>query len=127
MGLTLYARQNLSQHLLGVAAYTMPTTVYLGLHTADPGSAGSFAAEASGGGYARQAATLAWDGGIPAVENSAAVQFDNMAAATYTHISVSNAVTAGNMLMSAALSSSITPSVGESIQFPIGQITFPFT
>ena len=127
MGLTLYSRQQLSQHLLGVSAYTMPTTVYIGLHTADPGASGSFAAEASGGGYARQAATLAWDGGIPSVENSAAVQFDNMAAATYTHISVSDAVTAGNMLMSAALTASVVAASGESIQFPVGQITFPFT
>lgn len=126
MGLTSYARQNLSQHLLGVSAYTMPT-VYIGLHTADPGTAGSFAAEASGGGYARQAATLVWDGGLTVVKNSAAEQFDNMVGATYTHISVSDAVTAGNMLMSAALTASITPATGESIQFPVGTITFPFT
>lgn len=126
MGLTNYARQAISQHLLGVSAYTMPTT-YLGLHTADPGAAGSFADEASGGGYARQAATLSWDGGLTVVKNSAAEQFDNMVGTTYTHISVSDASTGGNMLLSAALTSSITVSTGESIQFPIGSITFPFT
>jgi hypothetical protein len=39
--MTDYLEKKLLDHTLGKAAYTMPTTVYLALFTADPGDTGS--------------------------------------------------------------------------------------
>ncbi|WP_377846978.1 hypothetical protein [Bosea sp. UC22_33] len=72
-----YLEKKLLDHSLGVAAYTMPGTVYLALFTADPGEAGP-GTEVSGNGYARQstafAAAAAVDG-VMTARNSTAKTF----------------------------------------------------
>ena len=47
-------------HVLANTSYTSPSTVYLGLHTADPTETGAVG-ELSGNGYARQSATFTED------------------------------------------------------------------
>ena len=49
-----YLENELSDHVMGVGAYTPPATVYLGLSTADPTDDASGLAEPSGNGYARE-------------------------------------------------------------------------
>lgn len=52
-----YAENKALDHMLGTAAWTMPTGVCLGLFTSDPGEA-SGGTEVSGGSYARAAITF---------------------------------------------------------------------
>lgn len=40
-GFTVYAANKLTNHLLGIAAYTMPSGVYLKMHLGDPGPDGT--------------------------------------------------------------------------------------
>src|SRR5215217_4748146 len=56
-GLTRYAQKKLLDHMLGIAAFTMPTGVWLGLYQSDPTDAGTQSSELSGAGYARRALT----------------------------------------------------------------------
>ena len=78
--------------------YTVPATVYVGLHTASPGEIGD-GAEVSGGDYARQAVTF----GAPAngvSTNSADVTFPTATGAwgTITSFGIWDASSAGNLL-----------------------------
>lgn len=53
----IYLENALLNHAVNKSAYTPPTTVYVGLSTADPGDDGTGLAEPAGNGYARQAIT----------------------------------------------------------------------
>lgn len=55
---TDFLRPAVLRHTLGVAAYTMPPTVYVALCTTAP-TASTGGAEVTGGGYARMSATFA--------------------------------------------------------------------
>lgn len=91
-------------------------TFYVGLHTADPGAAGSTAELAAANGYARQAATFSGAGGT--FDNVADVVFGPATAdqGTVTHFSVWDAVTAGNCIAAHALTASRA--------WPSGTLTF---
>src|SRR3954465_804278 len=71
--MTHYLEAKLQDHMLGLAAYTMPTGVFLGLHTASPTKSGSRVNEVStsGSGYARPAITAKM--GAPNVSTGIAV------------------------------------------------------
>ena len=87
------------------AAYTPPTTVYLGLSTADPGDDGSGLAEPSGNGYARKA--IAFDAAASRLINQTSqVTFDQATGSwgTITHWAAFDALTSGNMLAHGSLS-----------------------
>jgi len=76
-------------------------TPYVALFTANPGETGA-SGEATGGSYARQAATF----NVPASglsDNVALISYTNMPASTITHIAIFDAVSAGNMLYAGAL------------------------
>jgi hypothetical protein len=116
---TDYLEEKIRKHTLGIAAFTMPSTVYLALHTADPTEAGNIA-ECSGGGYSRQAVTFA-DGGSNAT-NSALVRFNSVGAVTVTHSSIWDAATGGNALIYNALASPQTLLAGQPLEFAIGDV-----
>lgn len=85
--------------MLRQVAFTAPAGTFIKLHTADPGAAGTTAPSAV---TTRQAATFsAAASGAIALSNSPA--FTMTATETITHISVWDAVSAGNFLWSAAL------------------------
>lgn len=102
-------------------AYTGPSTLYVSLHTADPGATG--ASEVSGGSYARQAVTFAAPSGGTA-SNSGVLNFTGMPAVTVTHISLWDAASAGTFHQSGALTSSVVVASGNTLQFAAGAITF---
>lgn len=80
------------------AAYTPPTTVYLGLSTADPLDTGAGLAEPVGMNYARKAITFS-AAASRAIAQNADVQFDQ-ASGTWgliTHYATFDAVSSGNM------------------------------
>lgn len=99
--------------MMGGTAFTAPATVYVKLHTADPGSAGTTAASAN---TTRAAVTWsAASGGSKAM--SGTLSWASWAAGTETisHISIWDNSTAGNFLWSGALSASKTVNNGDTL------------
>lgn len=96
--LSNYAENALTDHLLGTATFTSPTTVYLALYTNNPGE-GNTGTEVTGGSYARQSITFGAAVGGTA-SNNADVQFPTATASwgTVTHWGLFDAATGGNFL-----------------------------
>jgi hypothetical protein len=90
------------------------TEHWISLHTADPGATGLN--EASGGPYARKALTsftpVDDDGAAKRVRNAPPL-FVQVAAGTYTHMGLWDAVSNGNFLGGGALSSPATVNDGD--------------
>jgi len=106
------------------------TDLYLALHTADPGEAGSAVTfEAAYGSYARVAVTRATDFTVSgnSVSNANLEQFPQCSSGsesiTYASI-VTSASGAGTIIARAALSSSITVSTGVQPQFASNALVF---
>lgn len=106
------------------------TDLYLALHTADPGEAGSaVTSEAAYGSYARVAVTRATDFTVSGnqVSNTNLEQFPQCSSGsetiTYASI-VSSASGAGTIIARAALNTSIPVSTGIQPQFAAGGLTF---
>jgi hypothetical protein len=87
------------------------STVYVSLHTADPGSTG--ANEVSGGSYARVQGT--WTSGTTGTLSMAELTF-NAPNGTVTHVGLWSASTAGNFHDKAALVPNITLSSAGTIK-----------
>jgi hypothetical protein len=77
-GLSAYLRTALLDEVLRATDFVAPTTVYLALHTGDPGITG--ANEVTGGSYARQTITFAADGGTGTSLNTGTTDFASMPA-----------------------------------------------
>lgn len=112
----------LNATLRGVA-YTSPAKVYVALFTSDPTDAAT-GTEVSGGAYARQAITF----GVPSAgtcSNSADVLFPIATAAwgTVTHIGIFDAESGGNLLYSAALTTSKTIAADDQLKLATGAVT----
>lgn len=129
--LTNYVQTKLLDHVLGLTAYTKPTTVYLALFSSDPTETGIAGTEITGGGYARQAITFSAStnsAGLATTSNSGAINFP-VATANYpapvTHIGIMDAVTAGNMLWYGPLSASKT--IAQNDQFQVGATKLSIT
>ncbi len=98
MPVSNYLRKKLLEHSLGVAAYTMPATVYLAAYTTDPTVADT-GSEVAGNGYARQAIQFNAEGGGQCA-NTSLISFPKATAnwGTITHYGIRDALTAGNLL-----------------------------
>lgn len=118
--------------LRGVAFPTL-TNCHIALHTADPLDAGS-GTEVSGGSYARVSVTRATGSWAAPADASGSQQTSNSAAITFpaptanwgtvTHIGIWDAATTGNLLYSAALTTSRTINNGDGApSFAIGALT----
>jgi hypothetical protein len=117
--LTDYAEKKLLDHVLGVASYAMPSTVYLALFTSDPTETGVAGTEVSGNGYARQSISFtATTSGTGATSNSGNVTFPAATASwgTITHIGLMDASTVGNMLWYGPLTTSKAVNTGDQFQ-----------
>lgn len=119
--------------------------VYIGLHTGDPGDTGASEVSASGTAYARVACTCGTSGtgagavfgGAPVVangtnstnkatlSNGSAITFPVATASwgTVGYFSVWDAATAGNLLYSGALTSSILVGSGGQPNFAVGALS----
>jgi len=106
------------------------TDLYLALHTADPGEAGTaITSEATYGGYARVTLTRASDFTITGatVSNANLEQFPvcTSGSSTCTHVSiVTTASGAGTIVVSGALNSSVAVATGIQPQFSAGALVF---
>ena len=113
MSISNYAELKILEHTTGKTAWTMPTTVYVKLHTADAGEAATTAAATE---TTRKAASWA-TAASGAIATSATLEWTNVAATeTYTHWSMWDASTAGNALWTGALSTSAAVTAGDTFQ-----------
>lgn len=134
--------QNLLDHLFlnssvtligdatGLPAAATVGSLYVSLHTSDPGEAGDQTTnETSYTGYARIAVARSgsgWSRSGSTISNVAAVTFGLCTAgsATITHVGVgASSSGSGKLLYSAALSASLAVSNGITPSFAIGQLT----
>lgn len=121
--LSNYLENALINAILRNTAYTSPTKVYLALHTADPGEAGT-GTEVSGGSYARQEVTF----GAPtdgSTSNTNEIKFPVATAGwgTVSHFSLRDAATAGNALFYGAFSASKLIETNDQFVVAVGNLT----
>jgi hypothetical protein len=139
--LTDYTENKLIDWLLRGQAFTPPATVYIGLLTAAPSDSAA-GTEVSGGSYARVAVTSSlanWAGTQSAgstsassgtggtTSNNGTITFPAPTAnwGVVTHIGIYDASSGGNLLISAALTTSKTINNGDSApSFAAGSLTF---
>lgn len=104
-------------------------SLYVALHTADPGDAGTAAtSECAYGSYARQAVARSgagWTVSGDTASNAALIQFPQCSSGseTITYVSITTAVSGtSDILWSGALSASLAVSSGIQPQFAIGAL-----
>jgi hypothetical protein len=105
-------------------------TLYVSLHTSDPGEAGIQTTNETGyGSYARQAVArdaTGWDVVGNVASNDDLIQFPQCSGTpqTITHVGIGTTLAAGGQLLySGALSASLAVSAGIQPQFAIGALT----
>lgn len=126
--LTQYTAKKWLDHITGVAAFTMPTTDYLGLFSSDPGATGSLVGEITTGGYARQPITGVMDATVLATgtaQNNSDITFPNPTADySVTHFGVLDASTSGNMLLRRARTTTLNVKSGRApVKVATGSLT----
>lgn len=116
MSLTLAGRNQVLPGLLS-------GTLYVALHSADPGDAGT-TNELSDGNYTRQAVTFTVDSATGLASNAGALSFPALAsAATVTHISIKTATAGGTTLVRQPLAAGQSFSAAGVPSFAAGAIT----
>ena len=119
-----YLENKIIESVFRGATFTLPSKLYISLHTADPTDAGgsevtvgawpSYARQDAAKGGANSAGWLAASNGL--TKNALQLiypVFDGVANLTVTHFAVYDAVTGGNMLVYGALTSSRTVQTGD--------------
>ena len=125
---TNFTEKKILDHLLKVASYSPPATVYLGLSTADPTHDGSGYAAPTYTGYARKAITFA-AAGSRAIVQTGAINFDpcTVGSALVTHGGIWDKLAAGgNLLAYGALSVQKNVVVGNTPSVASGQVSVSF-
>ena len=109
--------------LLTASSATRPTAWYLALYTAAPGEAGGGTEVTTvGTAYARQSSAFTVTGNT--ASNTSAIEFPT-ATATYgtvSHVGVFDAVTGGNLIAYAALTTSKVIDTGDVLRVPAGDL-----
>ena len=118
-----YLELEVLDHVLGTAAYTHPSTVYLGLSVASMSDDAS-GTELSGNAYARQAMSFAAASGGSAATN-ATITFPTATGSwgTIAYWSVWDAASSGNMLIHGAFSASKAIGTGDILRVNSGDLT----
>jgi len=121
-GLSDYAENKLLDHLLGTAAYTAPTTVYIGLATASFADDNS-GAELTGNNYARKAITFG-SASSGATDNTSAVEF-NAATGSWgsiSHFGIFDASVGNNLLIHGEFTTPKTIASGDVLKIDAGDL-----
>ena len=127
MSLSNYAEETILNHILrGVAFPSLGASLHVALFTADPGEAGAFTNEVTGGSYARVAvsrATGSWKDPSTATQgqslNTVAITFPTATASwgTVTHFALVDAASGGNIWIKGALSGGVAIGSGQTPSF----------
>lgn len=110
--------------ILRNTSFTPATTLYVSLHTADPGNTG--ASEVTGGSYARQTITFS-AASNKTTTNIADVTFANMPATTVTHVGIFSAVSGGTFWWGSALDTQRTTTAGDTFKINAGDFDVALT
>jgi hypothetical protein len=124
MPATKYLRDKQAKHTLGIASFTMPTTIYVAAFTAMPTVDAASGTEVTGGSYARQA--VAWTFGATgsgSASNTDIETFTNMPACTVVAAAFFDALTSGNMLLFEELPTPKVITLGANLTIPVGVLT----
>ena len=125
-----YTENLVLNYLLTANTVTRPTAWYVGLFTAAPSDTGG-GTEVSGNGYARKATgTMTITGTATTATNAAAIEFDPASGGnwgTLTHAAIFDALTTGNMLAWAPLTTSRTINDGDVFRVPASSLTVTLT
>ena len=121
MSFTNFLETEILDHVFAGAAYTAPSTKYIGLFTAAPGETGG-GTEVSGNAYARQSMAFATSGDT--TSNNAAVEFPTATGSwgTITHVGIFDAATSGNLMVYATLTASKAIASGDVFRVPSGDL-----
>jgi len=113
MSISNYAENKILDHVTGEAAWTMPTTVYVKLHTGDPGETATSNAATE---TTRKAAS--WSAASScSIATDATIEWTNVSTTeTYSHWSLWDASSGGNALWTGALSASAAVTAGDTFQ-----------
>ena len=117
-----YLENEILDHILGTGAYTMPTTVYVGLSTGSFNDDNS-GTELSGNNYARESISFGAASSGTA-SNDAAVEFNAATGSwgTVSHFGIFDALTSGNLLIHGALTASKVIETGDILKIAIGDM-----
>lgn len=133
MSLSVYSEKKVLEHLLNVAAYTPPATLYLALFTSSAGlennTVGS-QTEVVGNGYARLSVTGATGRNFavdatPTGYNNGQWDFSPASGGgwgTITHMAIMDASTTGNVLVWYTLTTPISPNDTDIVRVLSGQM-----
>ena len=122
-----FLENELLDHVYGNAAYAAPATVYVALFTVAPTDAGG-GTEVTGGSYGRLAVTnnaTNWPAASGGAKSNGTVFTFATATAdwgTVVAFAIFDALTAGNMLSWATLTTNKTVSNGETAKFAVGDL-----
>jgi hypothetical protein len=121
MSFTNFLETEILDHVFAGAAYTAPSTKYIGLFTAAPGETGG-GTEVSGSAYARQSMAFSTSGDT--TSNSSAVEFPTATGSwgTITHVGIFDAVSSGNLMVYATLTASKAITTGDVFRVPSGDL-----
>lgn len=117
-----YLENEILDHILGTGAYTMPTTVYVGLSTGSFGDDNS-GTELTGNGYSRQSISFGAAASGTA-SNDAAVEFSAATGSwgTVSHFGLFDAASSGNLLIHGALTASKVIDTGDILKIAVGDM-----
>jgi hypothetical protein len=127
--LSNYAENKLLDHLLGLAAFTMPTPVYLAAFTAVTDAEAGTGTEVTGGSYARVAITSLMSAAVDGnSSNAGVINFPTATAnwGTPTHFGIFDAAAAGNALsiIKARNGSPVPITTGMTLSLAVGELDF---
>lgn len=113
MSISNYAENKILEHTTGKTSWTMPTTIYIKLHTGDAGEDGTANAAAN---TSRQSCSWGTASG-GSIATSATLSWTNVSnTETYSHWSAWDNSTAGNCIWTGALSSSASVTAGDTFE-----------
>mgnify|MGYP003123692227 FL=1 len=120
--LSNYAENEILDHLLGTGAYTMPTTVYVGLSTGSFNDDNS-GTELTGNNYSRKSVSFGAASSGTA-SNDAAVEFSAATGSwgTVSHFGLFDASSGGNLLIHGALTASKVIESGDILKLAVGDM-----
>ena len=123
-GFSDYLEDKVLDHVFGGVAYTAPGTLYVALYTVAPDDTGG-GTEVTGGSYARQTSTFTVSGTDPTTAtNAAAIEYPTATGdyGTVVAVGILDALSGGNLLAYADLTTSKTVSTGDVFRFDAGDL-----
>ena len=123
-GFSDYLEDKVLEHVFGGNAYSAPSTLYVALYTSAPSDTGG-GTEVSGGGYVRKTSTFNVSGTNPTTaSNAGAVEYPTATAnyGTVVAVGIFDALSSGNLLAYANLTTSKVVSTGDVFRFNTGDL-----